>query len=177
MNERFQNKYRIPSARLKSWNYANPGLYFITICTARHIHFFGKITAAVLQPSEIGQVVEMEWLKTPECRPDMHLALGEYVVMPNHFHAILMIGWNDFNSEQGLVAGSNSFGPQKKNLASVIRGFKSAVTTFARKNDLSFEWQARFHDHIIRDEGAYQRISQYILNNPANWENDRFFGP
>jgi hypothetical protein len=69
----------------------------------------------------------------------------------------------------------NKFTPQSKNLSSIIRGFKSAVTTYARKNSIEFDWQTRFHDHIIRSNDAYQRISNYIINNPRKWQQDKFF--
>ncbi|MGM0600814.1 MAG: hypothetical protein ACQETH_13470, partial [Candidatus Rifleibacteriota bacterium] len=69
----------------------------------------------------------------------------------------------------------NRFGPQSKNLASIIRGFKSSVTTHARKNNLVFAWQTRFYDHVIRSIDDYNRISNYIINNPANWHKDRHF--
>ncbi|HVW14376.1 MAG TPA: hypothetical protein VHB54_11150 [Mucilaginibacter sp.] len=124
-------------------------------------------------------MAEAEWLKTPELRPDMNLELGEYIVMPNHFHGIISIGNNPYNTiaATGNSVGyqKNKFGPQSKNLASVVRGFKSAVTTFARKNDIIFDWQTRFHDHIIRTEDEYFRIADYILNNPDNWQKDKFY--
>lgn len=69
----------------------------------------------------------------------------------------------------------NKFGPQAKNLASIIRGFKSAVTTFARTNNIPFDWQARFHDHIISTEDEYFRIADYIVNNPNSWHKDKFY--
>ncbi len=69
----------------------------------------------------------------------------------------------------------NQFAPQSKNLASIIRGYKSAVTTYARKNGIIFDWQPRFHDHIIRSMDEYHRISNYILNNPTKWYNDKFY--
>jgi hypothetical protein len=69
----------------------------------------------------------------------------------------------------------NKFGPQSKNLASILRGFKSAVTTFARINNIQFGWQPRFHDHIIRNDESFQRISKYIANNQANWNDDNFY--
>ena len=94
--EKFQGKYRISSARLKSWDYASEGLYFITICTKNRVHFFGEIVRTKRGQNEtelsvLGRAVEMKWLRTPEIRPDMNLSLGEYQVMPNHFHAILII--------------------------------------------------------------------------------------
>lgn len=183
MTDKFQNKYRIPSARASWWNYANNAAYFITICTKYRAHYFGEIGSL----SEIGEIAESEWLKTPSIRPDMNLELDEFVVMPNHFHAIIWIGDNEYNRNdvvetpcmaslppQPGVSG-NKFGPQLKNLASILRGFKSVVTTFAVKNNLEFEWQERFHDHIIRDEESYQRIKNYIFNNPSNWETDKFY--
>jgi len=68
----------------------------------------------------------------------------------------------------------NKFGPQSKNLASIVRGFKIAVTKNARLINPNFTWQSRFHDHIIRDEKSYQTISEYVINNPINWRNDKF---
>lgn len=76
----------------------------------------------------------------------------------------------------------NKFGPQSKNLASIIRGFKIGVTKNARqyqktqnKVSISFSWQPRYHDHIIRNHKAYQNISNYIINNPNNWKEDTFY--
>jgi REP element-mobilizing transposase RayT len=98
--------------------------------------------------------------------------------MPNHFHGIIFIGENQYNAniKEYLADRSiNKFGPQSKNLASVIRGFKSAVTTYARKNKILFDWQSRFHDHIVRSEAEYYRIAEYITDNPANWSKDEFY--
>ena len=81
----------------------------------------------------------------------------------------------DCGAVEGVVIYKNKFGPQSKNLASIIRGFKSAVTSFARINHIGFGWQPRFYEHIIRTSDSYQRISQYIANNPANWQDDQFF--
>lgn len=69
----------------------------------------------------------------------------------------------------------NQFGPQSKNLASIIRGFKTGVTKNARLINPYFAWQSRYHDRIIRNNLEYKRISTYIRNNPANWRNDEFF--
>ena len=98
MDNLFRNKYRISSARLSSWNYANEGMYFITICTANRAHFFGEIikcpTEGAAQQemrlSLLGQTAEEEWYKTAILRPDMNLALADFVVMPNHIHGILI---------------------------------------------------------------------------------------
>jgi transposase len=75
---------------------------------------------------------------------------------------------------QSQSAPKNAFAPQSKNLASIMRGYKSAVTTYARKNNIKFEWHVRYHDHIIRNEAEYLRISNYIKNNPSKWLDDKF---
>lgn len=198
MPEKFLNKYRIPSARLKNWDYGSNAMYFVTICTQNRECFFGDVVDGKMELSEIGKMVETEWLKTFELRPDMNLGMEEFVVMPNHFHAIIIIGENQYNTKNigGAVGGAvgrdamhrvsttttmttdnvkNQFGPQSKNLASIIRGFKSAVTINARKINAGFAWQPRFHDHIIRNDKSFERISNYIINNPAKWTKDQFY--
>ena len=75
-----------------------------------------------------------------------------------------------------IIVPNNRFGPQSKNLASVIRGFKIGVTKFARQHNLPFEWQPRYYDHIIRNMEELDFITDYIENNVANWEEDGFYG-
>ncbi len=202
MPEKFQNKYRIASARLKNWDYGSNAIYFVTICTHHRKHYFGKISHGKMILNEIGELAEKEWLKTPEIRSDMNLELGEFIVMPNHFHALITIGRNNYNtctdatpqisnnSRTGAMLGvsenalphsdamhrvlTTKFGPQSKNLASIIRGFKSSVTINARKINPKFAWQTRFHDHIVRDFDSFHRIEHYIRNNPAKWVEDLY---
>ncbi len=73
---------------------------------------------------------------------------------------------------QSSQQSKNKFGAQSQNLASIIRGFKTGVTKYARNNNIDFTWQSRFHDHIIRNDAEYQRIKNYIINNPKNWNDD-----
>ncbi len=195
--EKYKNKYRNESARLQYWDYGSAAMYFITICTQNREHFFGTVGTMVGTPclaslqnqpsqqmelSPIGKIAESEWLKTFELRPDMNLYQGEFVVMPNHFHAIIGVGENRYNINGGDYMDAmhgvptktptnpiNQFRPQSKNLASIIRGFKSSVTIAARKIDPTFKWQSRYHDHIIRDEASFHRITNYIIQNPAKW--------
>lgn len=65
--------------------------------------------------------------------------------------------------------------PKKDSLPSILRSYKSAVTKHANRLGFEFGWQSKYHDHIIRDEAAYQRIAQYIENNPSKWKEDGFF--
>jgi hypothetical protein len=87
--------------------------------------------------------------------------------MPNHIHGILF-----FNVPWLHDWTANKFGPQSKNLASVIRGYKASVKTFSTINKIDFAWQSRFHDHIIHSSKELSNIRQYIVNNHANWEED-----
>jgi len=167
--DKYKNKYRIPSARLEGYDYGKAGMYFVTICTANREHYFGEI----IQLTEIGKIAETEWYKTLEIRPDMNLQLGEFVVMPDHIHGIIIIGDNEYNAGNSNKY-KNKFEPQSKNLASIIRGYKSAVTKQARIMGCEFNWQSRFHEHIIRNQNEYKRISEYIKNNPAKWNADKF---
>lgn len=198
MSDKFQNKYRIPSARLQGYDYGQNGAYFITICTQNRVHFFGEIVDNEMRLNELREIVEKEWIRTLELRPDMNLEMGEFVVMPNHFHAIIIIGENQYNTQRTdngngdgcccrdamhristtttITEYKNKFAPQSKNLASIVRGFKSSVTTNARKIHADFGWQSRFHDHIIRDSESFGRIQTYIENNPKKWKDDRFYG-
>ncbi|RYU96329.1 transposase [Emticicia agri] len=177
MKELFNNRYRVPSARLDSWNYAHAGMYFITICTKNREAHFGNIHESALIPSEIRKIAWVEWFKAAELRPDMNIELGEFVVMPNHIHGIIMISRNQFNKPtySNVIEPQNHFSPQSKNLASIIRGYKGAVSSYAKNNNIVFDWQSRFHEHIIHSEDDYQTIATYIINNPAKWEEDSLF--
>ncbi len=167
----FKNKYRKDTLRLQNWNYANEGAYFVTICTKNRTPFFGECTDGEMNLTEIGEIAQDEWFRSIEIRPDMNLRSGEFVVMPDHIHGIIMIGQNEINSVHKKIDhySGNQFGPQSKNLGSIIRGYKSAVTTIARKKGIEFQWQSLFYEHIIRSEEDFWRISKYIKDNPKKW--------
>lgn len=178
--EKFKNKYRIPSARLPYWDYGSNAAYFVTICTQNREHFFGEITKGKMELSEIGKMAEKYWIEIPVHFP--FVKLDTFIIMPNHVHGIIIIDKkdDDYNVETQDVASlklmqKNKFGPQSKNLASIIRGFKIGVTKNARMTNPNFAWQSRFYDHIIRNEQSYYRISEYIVNNTLKWKDDRYY--
>ena len=177
--EKFQNKYRIPSARASWWDYGSNAAYFVTICTQNRIHFFGEIEKQTMVLSALGKHAETCWYDIPNHFP--FVQLGAFVVMPDHIHGIVIIDkpvpvpvpateTQDFASRQ-----KNKFGPQSKNLGSILRGFKIGVTNQSKLICPKFKWQPLFHDHIIRNEIEYQRIHNYIVNNPLKWEKDTLF--
>ncbi|GIV91257.1 MAG: hypothetical protein KatS3mg055_3775 [Chloroflexus sp.] len=181
-NQLYKNKYRIPSARASWWNYAAPGRYFITFCTAQRQHLFGFVRDGQMCLSPLGNIVREEWERSFDIRAE--LVCDVYVIMPNHIHAILRIIDLPTDGPHGRAAPNPPPDRKRiirppKSISSFIAGFKAAATK--RINEYRQTpgvpvWQPRFHDHIIRNDIAYQRIMTYIRNNPVRWERDRFRG-
>lgn len=167
---KFDGRYRIDPARLTNYDYGSNGAYFVTVCTQNKECHFGEIDNVngelVIQPTVIGQRVIEGWLSIPTFSP--FVQLDAFQLMPNHLHGVLFIDKPDYSDWQ-----PNVFGPQRQNLASVMRGFKSGVTAYATTNQITFCWQTRYHDRVIRNDNELDRIRQYIYNNPAKWEQDR----
>ncbi|HET8809636.1 MAG TPA: transposase [Flavobacteriaceae bacterium] len=172
---KFKNKYRIETTRLKNWDYGWNALYFVTICLKNRRYYFGNVVRGKMEFSKIGVMAEKYWLEIPVHFP--FVKLHPHIVMPNHVHGIVQIDKPDVEPQNFAdlpSATKNKFGPQSKNLASIIRGFKIGVTKNARNINPDFAWQSRYHDHIIRNEKSFQNISNYIQNNPKNWKRDTF---
>jgi REP element-mobilizing transposase RayT len=187
--DKFKNKYRIPSARLQSWDYGANGAYFITICTQNREHFFGEIVDGEMQLNQLGQLAYNYWLDIPNHFP--FVELGNFVIMPNHTHGILIIDRN--NVETRLIASlppqtenppqteiNGGFAETKnpmfhENISRIIRWYKGRCSFEMRKIHADFSWQSRFHDHIIRDAHSFETIQNYIANNPLNWKKDKFY--
>jgi putative transposase len=200
--DKFKGKYRKPSTRWVAWDYGSNAAYFVTICTADRECDFGTITNGKIFLTPLGRSALDCWNEIPTHFP--FVDLGEFVVMPNHVHGIVIINkpgdggtgrdakfcvstntttttpttsttpTPTIHPQQHPNEPQNKFGPQSKNLVSIIRGYKIGVTKYARQNNIPFEWQARYHDHVIRNLDEFNRISQYIFNNVRNWEKDAF---
>ncbi|MBK7888536.1 MAG: transposase [Bacteroidetes bacterium] len=165
------------SIRLKGYDYSQEGLYFITICQQDRECLFGEIVDGEMLLNDAGKMVDDVWLKIPERFP--HVLLHEYIIMPNHFHAILEILGSAPAVRATLVVAPDKAAA----LGDILGAFKSISTveyiqgvkkcgwpTFNGKL-----WQRDFFDHIIRNERSFHRISRYILNNPKNWKGDKFY--
>ena len=63
----------------------------------------------------------------------------------------------------------------KNSVSSVINHFKGRVTKYAKKENIQFKWQSRFYDHMVREADEFKRIQDYIINNPKNWDTDKFY--
>lgn len=175
------------SIRLKGYDYSQAGLYFITICCQDRICRFGEIvTVENSQPKMIlndaGNIANECWLEIPEHFPNAKL--HEHIVMPNHVHGIIELSGDVGVQDDVRVQNIEPLLPQRNNfqkiipgsIGSIIRGYKIGVTV-RTKNIFPDQkiWQRNFYEHIIRNENAYQTISNYIVNNPAKWNEDKFY--
>ncbi|MBU6324802.1 MAG: hypothetical protein KJS92_04880, partial [Bacteroidetes bacterium] len=215
------------SIRKKGYDYAQKGLYFITICCQDRICRFGKVINGKMQLNAFGQIAHDEWMRT--CKLRDNVELGEFVIMPNHMHGIIRITRRgvshtpqypvehenpDFisnsnmergcppisddydhrnemdlkNGEMGVLDFGNDdrgvldFGNDNRGvcdtplrspsntIGAMVRGYKSAVTRQIRLLGFTGKlWQRNYHEHFIRTNLAYYRISRYIRENPGNW--------
>jgi REP element-mobilizing transposase RayT len=165
------------SIRLKGYDYAQAGAYFVTICTCDRECLFGEIAGSEMRLNEIGQIVAEEWIRAPQIRP--YVELDEWVIMPNHMHGIIVI------MEGGMVGATRRVaptttdrptGPKSGSLGAIIGQFKSVTTK--RVNALRGTprvpvWQRNYYEHIIRNEDDLARVREYIANNPLQWGIDR----
>jgi putative transposase len=153
--------------RLHDYDYSREGAYFITICTHGRQSLFGTIPDGLMQPSLYGKIVADSWQELPLHYPA--IANDVFVVMPNHFHGIIII-------DDCGRSGSKPDPTCKFPLSEIVRGFK---TFSARKiNELRNSqgnpvWQRSYYEHIIRSEMELEQIGAYILFNPSKWEFDR----
>lgn len=158
------------SPRLAEFDYTQNGIYFITICVQDHLCLFGKVIDDSMILNAAGVMVGICW-NALSTRFE-NIGFTDYVVMPNHFHGIVII-------ERSL--GSDGKLP---GVAEVIQAFKSITTheyIMGVKNSgwtiLNRKlWQRSYHDHIIRNEKSLLNIQQYIRENPLRWAQDTLFG-
>jgi len=174
--EKYKNKYRSDTTRLKNHDYGSDNWYFVTICTHDREHYFGRIVGtqnfaplqcASLQPTPIGKIARQYWMEIPNHFP--FVVLDEFVIMPDHIHGLIYFNKPDHAYR---IQHPNQFGPQSQNLASVIRGYKTGVKKYATINNISFTWQSRYHDRVVRTSRELKTIRSYIQNNPGNWIKD-----
>lgn len=153
--EKYRKKYRIPSARAK-WHDYNSGVYFITICTKEKRHYFGEISDGEMHLTPLGKYTAQCIDSIPQLHPEFDIYY--YTIMPNHLH-IVIATYLPKLIDQGTRGG----------LSRIIQSFKRTVTIYARDNKIDFEWQERFHDHIVRNKKELKNILQYVANNVEKW--------
>ncbi len=182
------NIHHRQSIRLKGYDYSQAGLYFVTLCLYGRACLFGHIENAEMILNDSGRAAQQCWMDIPNHYPNV--VLHEYIIMPNHVHGILQIGdgcdgWNCRGEkffaptnaptnapthEQMVIRGTS------RTIGSMLRGFKIGVTKWMRQNtNVQNIWQRNYYEHIIRTEHSYQRIAEYIVDNPAKWGDDKFY--
>lgn len=178
--EKFNDKYRIASARLQDYDYSSLNAYFITICTKDRECFFGEIINEKLQETTQAKICQNVWNELPNYFSNCFL--DSFIIMPDHVHGIIVLTESDLTNKNKINRDATKFergGITKnknpmlyKNLSTIIRLFKGLVTINIRKNNFKFCWQTRFYDRIVRNDCELNSIREYIINNPVNWKND-----
>jgi putative transposase len=159
------------SIRLRNYDYALAGAYFVTMITRDRRCLFGDIVDGKMRLNHCGQTVEDEWEKSARVRNEIEL--DAFIIMPNHVHGIIVI---TDASERATSRSPLHYGPAKRSLGAFVGGFKSAVTKRiceVRELPGGLLWQRNYFEHVIRNDESLQRIRQYIHDNPARWEFDR----
>jgi putative transposase len=171
------------SIRLKGYDYASTGGYFVTIVARGRKCLFGEIINSEMQLNQLGEIVREEWFRSAEVRKEIRLSQDELGIMPNHLHGIIWIfaklvgadGVRPVPKQPLDQEGAHRAPLQRppRSLPSFIAGFKSSVTSRARRElGLTDIWQCNYYEHIIRDQPDYERIANYIAINPSQWEKD-----
>ncbi len=178
MDKHFKHGYKNKSNRANWWDYSNPAAYFITICTKNREKFFGEIINTEMVLNDVGKLADKFWEDIPKHIKGVEL--GEFVVMPNHIHGILILTNQKpvgaLHATPLLVVNNkmSEISPKKGSLSVIIRSYKSVVTRESRTINPDFGWQANYYDRIIRNYEEYLRIEEYIHFNPENWNKDKF---
>ena len=153
--------------RLATYDYSTPGAYFITICTQNRRCLLSKIVGRGLAPAEIrltvyGRVAKEQLFLLEKRYPA--LKIDQYVIMPNHIHAILIL-------EDGTAGAS-----PRPTVTDIVCTYKSLTTKACKQiRPIDKLFQTSFYDHVIRGRDDYDEIAQYIVNNPKQWELDKLY--
>ena len=149
------------SKRLAGYDYSQPGFYFVTMCTQQHRLVFSTIVDGQVSL----KVAQSVWVTLP--RRFAHIKLDEYVLMPNHMHAII-----ELTDREPTQAAD-----PRAALWEIIRVFKAATSYHIRRLEGKpwFAWQDDYYDAVIRTEAALQQIRRYIRENPVRWSQDKLY--
>jgi len=170
-------KHHRRSIRLKGYDYTQPGVYFVNICVQNRECLFGTIVGGEMRLNDAGRMLQATWEQMPQRFPT--IKLDTYVVMPNHFHAIVIIVGAPLVGAQ-LGAGTRPAPTANPSLSGVIGAFKSITTNkyIHQVHNLNWPlfhkrlWQRNYYERIVRNERELDAIRQYIRDNPARWAED-----
>jgi len=184
------------SVRLPAYDYTQPGAYFVTICSQHRECVFGEVLQGQMILNGPGQMVELVWRQLPQWYPGVEV--DAFAIMPNHVHGIVVLvgagpvgagpracpehsGRPQVDSGRPQVDSGQPQGvAPTMSLPDVIHRFKSLTTARYRAGVLQDGWrpfpgrlwQRNYYEHVIRNDSELARVRQYIVDNPARWEED-----
>jgi REP element-mobilizing transposase RayT len=172
------------SMRLKGYDYARPGAYFVTLATQQRVKLFGEIAAGSMRLNEYGRVADECWRRIPEHFPGV--ALGAFVIMPDHLHGIIQIlepregevlpppfaeAARPADGVDNAVTGGGT--PPRPALGQIVAYYKYQSTKKMNLLDgsgvITKLWQRNYHERIIHNQAEWFRIHRYIEANPSRW--------
>jgi REP element-mobilizing transposase RayT len=169
----FDNALGRRSIRLPEYDYSRGGAYYITICTQYRKCLFGKIRNGKIALSEYGRIIDNWWQRIPE-RYGV-VALDEYVIMPNHMHAIIVVGGDVYNGVGAIHELPLRIKRRVMILPKIIGYFK--MNSAKQINQIcnttgQTVWQRNYWEHVIRNDKSLNKIREYIRDNPWHWAAD-----
>jgi REP element-mobilizing transposase RayT len=192
---------RRQSLRLRNHDYAQPGAYYVTLCTQRRVCLFGRVVDGQMHTNDLADIITACWFDLPDHYG--HVLLDAFVVMPNHIHAVIVLrdyddgvldntmdttvgaglrpaptAINDADSADDDGPSLNNSVPQRHALPEIVRALKTFSSTRinqCRRRPCARLWQRGYYDHVVRSERDLERIRLYIQNNPARWTLDKYY--
>ncbi len=167
------------SIRLRGYDYCRSGRYYVTICTQDKEHLFGRVVEGEMHRNELGDYVARCWQWLARQYP--YVDLDEWIIMPNHLHAIMVITCRGVSRNAPTMqnaepeGGSRTAPTKRKPLGRLIGAFKTVSTDHLnemRGTPTSLLWQRDFYEHIIRNDDELNKIREYIRTNPLRWGSD-----
>ncbi len=160
---------------MKGYNYSQSGTYFVTICTKGRELYFEKYRG-------LQEIVRQQWEELPQKFRD--LTLDEFTIMPNHIHAIFIVGAGLAPAlsyrATARVAPTFSIDRLAPTVGEIVGTFKSlcihdwlAYIREKKMDAVGKFWQRNYYEHVIRNEDELNKIREYIENNPFKWSLDR----
>ncbi|MDP2661064.1 MAG: transposase [Dehalococcoidia bacterium] len=167
------------SIRLPTYDYSQPGAYFVTLCAEQRTCLFGEIVEEEMRLNEYGAVVRACWHNLPVHFP--YLTLDEMIVMPNHVHGILALGESAGSvSAHGVGAGLRPaptvVARKRHGLPEIVRALKSfsarRINTL-RGTPGTRVWQRNYYERVMRNHRELEKVREYITTNVSRWALDR----
>jgi REP element-mobilizing transposase RayT len=166
---------RRKAARLRGYDYTQPGMYFVTVCTHSRRSVLGEVNGEEVRLTPVGLIVFEAWSSIPSHFSTVDI--DTFVVMPNHIHGVLFLR-DTVGAKHASPLQRISKGTVASSLSAVVQSFKSASSRLANRrypdSDRPF-WQRGFFERIVRDDAELCRIRRYIEENPSRWAEDEYY--